>query len=108
MKLPPDTLIARKKFTHYLLTWRQENDKSGFLAKAGYTGKTADRLEADLRNQLLPLDAELLDHGEYGDKYVIRGRLNGPNGCTVRVVSIWMIENTGSAAKFVTLYPDKT
>ena len=107
MKLPPDTNIARKKLTHFLLVWRDEDDKSGFLAQAGYSPDDADELEKDLRGQLLPLDVELLDHGEYGDKYIIRGRLKGPNGKVLRVASIWMIENAGGAAKFVTLYPDK-
>jgi hypothetical protein len=108
MKLPADTAIARKKLTHFLLMWRDEDDKSAFLAKAGYSPDHADELEKDLRTQLLPSDAEFLDRGEYGEKYVIRGRLKGPNGRGLRVVSIWMIENAGGAAKFVTLYPDKT
>jgi hypothetical protein len=108
MKLPPDTFIPPKKITHYLLTRRDEDDKSEFLARAGYTAETATRLQADLRSQLLPLDAEFLDGGEYGDKYIIRGSLKGPNGRVLRVVSIWMIENAGGRAKFVTLYPDKT
>jgi len=108
MKLPPDMFIPPKKITHYLLTRRDEDDKSEFLGKAGYDANTAAGLEADLRSQLLPLDAEFLDRGEYGVKYVIRGRLKGPNGRVLRVISIWMIENAGGSAKFVTLYPDKT
>ena len=107
MKLPDDAIIAPKKLTHFLLAWREENDKSGFLAKAGYAVENAKQLETDLRSQLLPLDAEFLDHDEYGDKYIIRGKLKGPNGRVLRVISIWMIEEIGGAAKFVTLYPDK-
>jgi hypothetical protein len=108
MKLPPDTLIALRKITDYLLVWRPEDDKSAFLAKAGYAAETADRLLADLRTQLLPLEAGLLEGSEYGAKYEIRGKLKGPNGRTLRVVSIWMIEDAAGKAKFVTLYPDKT
>jgi hypothetical protein len=107
MKLPAQTAIARRKVTHYLLVWRQEDDKSAFLVRAGYTLDTADQLLADLRSQLLPLEAELLDAGEYGDKYLIRGRLKGPNGRILRVVTVWMIEEATGKAKFVTLYPDK-
>jgi hypothetical protein len=108
MKLPADTLIARRKVSEYLLVSRPEDDKSAFLARAGYVPDMADRLLADLGTQLLPLDAKLLEHGEYGMKYEIRGKLTGPNGRTLRVVSIWMIEEHGGKAKFVTLYPDKT
>src|ERR1700677_2656599 len=108
MNLPPDTLIARRKIIHYLLVRRPEDDKSAFLARAGYVPETADRLLVDLRTQLLPLEARLLEHGEYGTKYEIRGKLTGPNGRTLRVVSIWMIEHAAGNTKFVTLYPDKT
>jgi hypothetical protein len=109
MKLPADTLIARRKITNYLLAWRLEDDKSAFLARAGYIPQTADRLLADLRTQLLPLEAALLesDEDEYGAKYEMRGKLTGPNGRTLGVVSIWMIENATGQAKFVTLYPEK-
>jgi len=107
MKLPVDTLIARRKVTDYLLAWRVEDDKSAFLARAGYGPQTADNLLADLRAQLLPLEATLLERDEYGAKYEIRGKLTGPNGRSLRVVSIWMIEDTTGEAKFVTLYPDK-
>ncbi len=108
MKLPPATLIARRKVRDYLLVCRPEDDKSAFLARAGYVSETADRLLADLRTQLLPLEARLLESGEYGTKYEIRGKLTGPNGRTLRMVSIWMIEHVSGKAKFVTLCPDKT
>jgi hypothetical protein len=78
MKLPGDTAIASKKLARYLLVWREEDDKSAFLSKAGYTLENAGQLEKDLRNQLLTLNAEFLDRGEYGVKYVIRGKLKGP------------------------------
>jgi hypothetical protein len=54
MKLPANTVIARRKMTDYLLRPRLEIDKSGFLALAGYTSEHAGRLLNDLRDQLLP------------------------------------------------------
>ncbi len=108
MRLRPDTFIARRKISDYLLVSRPEDDKSGFLAGAGYIPETTDRLLADLRTQLLPHEAKFLERGEYGTKYEIRGKLTGPNGRTLRVVSIWMVEHAGGKSKFVTLYPEKT
>ena len=108
MKLPANTTIARKKVNEYLLRHRIEDDKSGFLALAGYTLGNADRLLNDLRTQLLPRDAELFDETEYGPKYRIRGTLTGPNGRSLRVVSIWMKEDATGDTKFVTLRPDKS
>jgi hypothetical protein len=91
MKLPPDSKIARIKLTQYLLRLRNEDDKSKFLALAGYTLAHADRLLDDLRG-LLALDAEFVRTTAYGDKYQICGTLTGPNGRALRVTSIWMIE----------------
>jgi len=108
MKLPPDALIARRKLDEYLLRHRDEDDKSGFLALAGYTLQNADQLLNDLRAQLLHLDAELFDQTEYGPKYRIRGTLTGPNGRALCVVTIWMKEEATGQTKFVTLLPDKS
>ncbi len=108
MKLPPDTIIATTKLDEYLLRHRDEDDKSGFLALAGYTLENVDRLLNDLRTQLLPLDAEFFDQTEYGAKYQIRGTLTGPNGRVLPIVSIWMKEDATGKAKFVILFPDKS
>jgi len=107
MKLPANTIIARRKLDEYLLKRRAEDDKSGFLALAGYSLENAERLRSDLREQLLPLDAELFDQTEYGPKYRIRGTLIGPNGRVLRVISIWIKEDATGETKFVTLVPDK-
>ena len=107
MKLPANTIIASSKLNEYLLRHRDEDDKSGFLALAGYTLQNADRLMNDIRSQLLPLDAEFFDQTDYGPKYRIRGTLTGPNGRVLRVASIWMKEDATSETKFVTLFPDR-
>ncbi|MGH7967152.1 MAG: hypothetical protein ACREIC_00340 [Limisphaerales bacterium] len=60
MKLPGNATIAKEKATHYLLVRQARADKSAFLEQAGYTLQNADRLLADLREQILPMDAALL------------------------------------------------
>ena len=107
MKLPADAAIAKAKVANYLLQWRPENGKSRFLAQAGYTSEHADQLAEDIRHQLLPLEAEFEESTEYGDKYRIVGALIGPNGRTLPVVSVWMIEAATRTTKFLTLYPAK-
>ena len=84
-----------------------ENDKSGFLAQAGYTLDNTGQLEIDLRNQVLTQEAEFMEPTEYGDKYSIRGGLTGPNGRTLKVITIWMTEDATGQTKFITLYPTK-
>lgn len=108
MKLPLDTLIAREKLADYLLRHRVEDDKSRFLAQAGYNLQNTDQLMIDLRTQLLPLEATQIEETDYGPKFVIRGSLIGPNGVSLRVVTVWMTEVATGSTKFITLYPDKS
>jgi len=105
VKLLADAFIAPEKISRYLLRWRPEDDKSSFLARAGYTAEQSERLRQDIRSQLLPLDAEFLEVTEYGPKYQIRGSLRGPNGAGLHVITIWMTEEASQQTKFITLYP---
>ncbi len=91
----------------YLLRPRLENDKAGFPALAGYTAAQADQLMIDIREQILPLEAECFEQTEYGPKYRVRGTLRGPNGRVLRVVTIRMKEHATNQTKFITLSPDK-
>jgi hypothetical protein len=108
MKLPADAVIAREKITSYLLRKLPENDKSGFLALAGYTIENPDRLESDIRAQILTQEAEFVETTEYGDKHCIRADITGPNGQSLRVMTIWLTEEATGTTKFITLYPAKT
>jgi hypothetical protein len=107
MKLPSETIIDPRKITHYLLRSRVENDKSNLLAQAGYTPENPAQLVADLREQILALDAESMGSFEYGEKFLIRGVLRGPNGRELRVLTIWASIEAAGVTKFITLYPDK-
>jgi len=106
MKLPKDTLIAREKLTHYLLILRKRNDKSQWLAQAGYTPGNWQELETDLRNQVLSTDATPIERTEYGQMYEINGKLVGPNGKVLSVRTIWITENATGNTKFITMYPN--
>jgi hypothetical protein len=46
MKIQSGALIPREKLTKYLLVFQPENDKSKFLAQAGFTLDNPDALEA--------------------------------------------------------------
>lgn len=106
MKLPTTAVIAPEKVANYLLQPREDHDKSGFLALAGYTRSDATRLEGDIRRQLLLLEAVSAGHTPYGEKFLIRGPLTGPNGRSFPVLSVWMVEKATGLTKFITLYPD--
>ena len=107
MKLPENSILAPEKFHGYLLKKMPDNDKSIFLAIAGYSLENWNLLVNDIRTQILPLDAVFERETPFGNLYEIRGIITGPNGKTLKVVSIWMIESKSKVSKFITLYPDK-
>jgi hypothetical protein len=108
MRLPQDTMIAPAKLNQYLLVWRAVDDKSIFLAQAGYGLANWQQLEIDLREQILPLLATPANEpNRFGDVYAIRGDLVGPNGTILSVVTIWMVEYQTGITKFITLYPER-
>ena len=107
MKLPNNSIISREKLTNYLLKWQADNDKSRFLGRAGYSLDNWQRLLGDIRNRVLPIEAELVRKTAYGDLFEIRGKLVGPNNVSLSVVTIWIKENRSQQTKFITLFPDK-
>jgi len=107
LKLPDNSIISREKITNYLLKWQSDNDKSRFVGRAGYSPDNWQRLLEDIRNQILPLEAELVRKTAYGDLFQIRGKLVGPSGVSLRIVTIWMKESRSQQIKFITLFPDR-
>lgn len=107
MRLPKDALISDEKLTKYILAPKKRNDKSKWLAKAGYAPETWSILKDDLRRQVLPKSASLVETTDYGKMYEIRARLKGPSGHTLSVCTIWMVEKATQTAKFITMYPDR-
>ncbi|MCD6224802.1 MAG: hypothetical protein J7K32_04650 [Deltaproteobacteria bacterium] len=107
MKLRKNIIIAQKKLTEYLLVVKKRNDKSQWLAKAGYILENWKKLEKDLREQILSIDAMPTESTEYGQTYEIRGKLFGTNGKSIAVCTIWMKESATKETKFITMYPDK-
>jgi len=49
LKIPEDAIIPDDKITHYLLVPKPRNDKSKFLAQAGFTPENPETLKAAIR-----------------------------------------------------------
>jgi outer membrane receptor for Fe3+-dicitrate len=103
--LPENAIIAEEKLTQYLLILLPKDDKSKFLAKAGYRLDNWQQLEQDLRTQVLTQDADFVETTRYGRKYCIRACLRGSNGVELSILTVWIVDN--GTARFVTLVPDK-
>ncbi|MBE9175704.1 hypothetical protein IQ225_11065 [Synechocystis salina LEGE 06155] len=103
MKLAQDSIINREKLINYLLKRLSKDDKSQYLARAGYTQTNWRQLEHDLRQQILTLEAIPTRKTQFGQKYEIIGFLKGPNGTCLNVKTIWIVTETDT--RLVTLLP---
>lgn len=107
MKIPADAVIPLDKATRYLLVFREWDDKSKFLAKAGFTQENPHVLLGALSE--LAAAAEAVEDGgnEYGEFLRTEGELKGPNGRMLPVVLIWIHRYVDGQVRFVTLKPRK-
>jgi hypothetical protein len=107
MQIPPDALIPDAKITRYLLIHRPYDDKSNFLAQAGFTLENPDDLLVALR-QVIQVGEAIEDRtDQYGVYYRVKGLLQGPNGISLKVITVWLHRSIDQEFQFITLVPDK-
>lgn len=107
MKIPPDAIIADEKITCYLLVPRQQDDKSKFLAQAGFTQENPELLKAAIQ-QLADSTAAIQDRdNEYGVFYRVTGELIGLNQRNLAVITVWLQRAVDGKFQFITLKPNK-
>jgi hypothetical protein len=107
MKLPVDDLIIqREKLTNYLLVLQSKNDKSRFLAQAGFTLDNPDDLENAIRELVRDNEAIQDRIDEYGTFFRVTGQLRGKLH-HLGVVTIWIYSSEERFYRFITLKPDR-
>ena len=106
MRLPEDVIIPREKLTQYLLVPQVKNDKSKFLAQAGFTQDNPDALDAAIHRLIREHDAVPDREDEYGIFYRVTGVLHGISG-DLDVITIWIYGTKERHYRFITLKPDK-
>ena len=79
--------------------------KSAFFRSLGYEAERHEVLAKDIRT-VLDGDAEAVEATRFGDKYVVRGVLVGPNGHPASIVTVWIILAGTTIPRFVTAYPE--
>lgn len=107
MQLPSDSIIPEDKITRYLLVPRIKDDKSKFLAQAGFTQENPEELLLAIR-QLAATNEAIEDNtNEYGTFYIVEGNLQGINDRDLAVVTIWLQSKHDGNFRFITLKPKK-
>jgi hypothetical protein len=107
MRIPPDAIIPPEKLTRYLLVPRPWDDKSRFLAQAGFSLRDPTSLENAVRQTAGQFEAFEDGTNDYGTFFRTEGELIGPNGRTLQVVLIWLQWKLDGTFHFVTLKPHK-
>ena len=103
---PSDIVIPSEKLTEYLLIPRVRNDKSKFLAQAGFTTENPAVLEQAIRDLFVRNDAVQERESRYGLLYRVSGELVGPSDI-LSVITIWIVLAGDEKFRFVTLKPDR-
>ena len=99
--------IDPQKLQGYLLSQTHPvgRFKARFFGALGYTADRWQEFEADLRIQHLTQEAEPGESWLEGQVFTIRAILEGPNGQSAVVRSVWFIATGGTTPRFVTAYP---
>ena len=99
-----EIIIDSLKITHYLLVAKDKNDKSKFLKELGYTIENWQELEADIRKIVIENEAIFQKAAPFDGKlFEVKGQLRN-----LEVVTIWLLLESPTIFRFVTLFPDKS
>ena len=109
MRLPnvEQAVIEPQKLHGYLLSASHPvgRFKARFFNALGYVAEHWQEFDADLRTQHLTEDAEFSETLPDGQLFTIRAILNGRNGQSAAVRSVWFVPTLGAIPRFVTAYP---
>jgi uncharacterized protein DUF6883 len=111
MKLPgiEQAIIDSRKIREYILSPSHPvgRFKAAFFEKLGFTEGNWWDLEVALRKLSEEGEAEVLEHTRYGQKYRIRGILEGPTGARAAIASIWIIRDGERVPRLITVMPER-
>ena len=105
MKIPIDAIIPEAKLTKYLLAFKPRNDKSRFLAQAGFTIENWQTLKLAIQQLSQSVEAMPDRTNKYGTFYNVSGTLQGTNETNLSVVTIWLERQADGKFQFITLKP---
>ena len=99
-------VIERRKLTDYLLspTHHRGRYKANFFRELGYSAENWHTLERDLRKLILAYGVTRSRGSLWGQKFSVEGPVEGPNGKTARVVTVWIILTGEHIPRLVTAY----
>ncbi|WP_069791049.1 DUF6883 domain-containing protein (plasmid) [Cyanobacterium sp. IPPAS B-1200] len=105
MKIPENAIIPEAKITKYLLIFKPRNDKSKYLAQAGFSLDNWQLLKLAIQEIIKDNEAKEDITDQYGTYYQVIGELKGVNNQNLTVVTIWLRKEIDQQFQFITLKP---
>ena len=107
MNIPDDAVIPDGKITHYILVLKAKDDKSQFLAQAGFTQNNPDLLKTSIRELANNVEAIPDIQNEYGQFFLVIGEITGLVDRQLLVTTVWLQRAIDQKFQFITLKPYK-
>jgi hypothetical protein len=109
MRLPKaeHAIVDPSKVRDYLLSPQHPvgRFKAAFFSSLGFEAEDWESLRLALLTHARDGEASPEIASLYGKKFRVRGMLQGPNGKTASVVSIWIARRDDGLPRFVTAFP---
>ena len=109
MNLPgaDHAILDDAKVRDYLLSLEHPigRFKAAFFSSLGYTRDQWQRLQQDLLQLGQSGTAEQGQKSTFGQKYEVRGILEGPSGGGADIVTVWIVLDGEEFPRFVTAFP---
>ena len=109
MKLPnrEQAHVPKRKLTAYLLSRAHPvgRSKARFFRQLGFDETNVEDLRQSLRKVARRAEIDEAEQTPHGTKYAVVGSVHTPDGDSVRVRTVWIIESEEEAPRFVTAYP---
>jgi hypothetical protein len=100
-------VIPAEKFTDYALNTVNAPDKAlAFERALGYNAENADKLIANIKENLQSFSAANKGDKGYGEKYEVIMTLTGENGKTAKVLTAWIDDAQTGDMRLITAYVD--
>ena len=109
MKLPnyEQAIIPEAKLTEYLLseTHPEGKEKAAFFQRFGFSTEEWEALANALRGHAIQHEVVKMVESKYGQRFVIEGELQTPDGRNPAIRSVWFVEWDQDTPRLVTAYP---
>lgn len=110
MKLPnaDKAIIPAEKLRDYILSPSHPvgKFKAVFFESLGYTQENWQNFEEEIRNLIANNEASAVEQNEYGQKFEVKGIINGYRNNSSLIKTVWIILNDEENPRFITAYPE--